>query len=84
MKIRNSIRIKKETIGEIRSLEAVKSVEQTPNGNIVVRIRPDCTDGREEAVLGEYLVQWENGKWQRFGSEAYHQVIKNSKNYTKW
>lgn len=68
------IRIRKETVGEILKLEAVEKVEMWHDGRIIVRLRPECTDGKCEAMLDEYLVQFKNGKWQRYGSEAFQRL----------
>lgn len=77
MKVINHIRIKKETIGEIRKLGAVEKIERTDDGNIIVLLRDECTDGKREAVKGEYLVQFANGKWQRFGDDAFQRLCHN-------
>lgn len=75
MNVINHIRIKKETVGTIRKLEAVERVDMKPDGSIVVHLRPEFTEGKEQAVKNEYLVQWSNGKWQRFGTEAFQRLF---------
>lgn len=77
MKVINHIRIKKETVNEILRLDAVERVELWHNGHIVVFLKPEHTDGKREAVKDEYLVQWESGKWQRFGEAAFQVLLKN-------
>lgn len=76
MKVKNTIRINKENINALRNLECVESIEQ--NGrDITVRLKPEYTDGKLEARKGEYLVQWANKMWQRYGSEAINLLLKN-------
>lgn len=66
MKVKKTIRIRKENIRELKKLECVESIEQ--NGrDILVHLNPEYTEGKQEAVRDEYLVQWGSGKWQRFG-----------------
>ena len=70
MKVKNTIRISKENINALRNLECVESIEQ--NGrDITVRLN------RNEARKGEYLIQWGNKMWQRYGSEAINLLFKN-------
>lgn len=64
MKVKKTIRIRKENIRELKKLECVESIEQ--NGrDILVHLNPEYTEGKQEAVRDEYLVQWGSGKWQR-------------------
>lgn len=75
MNVINHIGIKKETVSTIRKLEAVERVDMMPDGNIVVHLRPEFTDGKKQAVKNEYLVQWSSGKWQRFGADAFQRLF---------
>lgn len=77
MKVINYFRIRKETVSKIRGLDAVERVELLDNGDIVVMLKQEATDGKREAFKNEYLVQWENGKWQRFGVNAFQLLLKN-------
>lgn len=77
MKVIYSIRIKRNKIDELRKLDIVESVDLATDGNIVVRLKPEFTDGKLEAAKDEYLVQWESGKWQRYGSVAYDLLCLN-------
>ena len=57
MKVKKTIRIRKENIRELKKLECVESIEQ--NGrDILVHLNPEYTEGKQEAVRDEYLVQW--------------------------
>ena len=76
MKVKNIIRISKENINALRNLECVESIEQ--NGrDITVRLKPERTDGKLEARNGEYLIQWGNKMWQRYGSDAINMLSEN-------
>lgn len=76
MKVKKTIRIRKENIRELKKLECVESIEQ--NGmDILVRLKPEHTEGKQEAFKDEYLVQWNSGKWQRFGEAAFNHLYKN-------
>lgn len=56
MKVKKTIRIRKENIRELKKLECVESIEQ--NGrDILVHLNPEYTEGKQEAVRDEYLVQ---------------------------
>lgn len=76
MKVKNTIRISKENINALRNLECVESVEQS-GMDITVRLKPEYTDGKLESRKGEYLIQWGNKMWQRYGSEAINLLFKN-------
>lgn len=80
MKVKNYIRIKKETVGKIRELDAVERVDMRPGGNIVVFLKEESTDGKREVFKNEYLVQWGSGKWQRFGDSAFLALLKTPRN----
>ena len=67
MKVKNTIRISNENINALRNLECVESIEQKGR-DITVRLKPEYTDGKLEARKGEYLIQWGNKMWQRYGS----------------
>lgn len=76
MKVKKTIRIRKENIRELKKLECVESIEQ--NGrDILVRLKPEHTEEKQEAFKDEYLVQWNNGMWQRFGEAAFNHLYKN-------
>lgn len=75
MKVVKHIKIRKETVGEILKLDAVETVEMWHDGRIVVRLLPECTDGKCEAMKDEYIVQFKTGKWQRYGNEAFLRLV---------
>ncbi len=77
MKVIKSIRITKDTIDALKRLDVVENVSTTPSRDIIVRLRPEFTEGKLEAIKNEYLVQWESGKWQRYGSIAYDLLFHN-------
>lgn len=77
MKVKKTIRVRKETVNDLLNQECVERVEQWHDGNIVVKLFPVYTDGNPELRKGEYLVQFNSGKWQRFGAEAFKKLLKN-------
>ena len=77
MRVIRYIRIKKEKVKELLKLDAVERIELWRNGNIVVFLNPENTEGKREVIKDEYLIQWENGKWQRYGSEAFLHLCHN-------
>lgn len=76
MIVKKTIRIRKENIRELEKLKCVESIKQNERG-IFVRLNPEYTEGKLEAVKDEYLVQWDSGKWQRFGEIAISRISKN-------
>ena len=76
MIVKKTIRIRKENIRELEKLKCVESIEQNER-DIIVRLNPKYTEGKLEAIKDEYLVQWDNGKWQRFGEIAFSRLFKN-------
>lgn len=77
MKVKKTIRVRKETVNELFKQECVDKIELWHDGNIVVKLLPGYTDGKPELCKGEYLVQFNSGKWQRFGAEAFQKLLKN-------
>ena len=77
MKVKKTIRVSKETVNDLLKQKCVERVEQLHYGNIVVKLFPGYTDGKPELRKGEYLVQFNSGKWQRFVAEAFQKLLKN-------
>ena len=77
MKVKKTIRVRKETVNDLLKQECVERVDQCHDGNIVVKLFPGYTDGKLELRKGEYLVQFNSGKWQRFGADAFKKLLKN-------
>lgn len=77
MKVKKTIRVRKETVNDLLKQECVERVEQWNDGNIVVKLFPGYTDGKTELRKGEYIVQFNSGKWQRFGAEAFQKLLNN-------
>ena len=77
MKVKKTIRVRKETVNDLLNQECVERVEQWHDGNIVVKLFHGYTDGKPELRKGEYLVQFNSGKWQRFGADAFQKLLKN-------
>ena len=77
MKVKKTIRVRKETVNDLLKQECVERADQCHDGNIVVKLFPGYTDGKLELRNGEYLVQFNSGKWKRFGAEAFQKLLKN-------
>jgi len=77
MKAIYNIRVRKENVNEILKLECVRNVEQFPDGRIIVYLKQEFTDGKTEVNKDEYIVRWENGKYQRYGATAFMNLYKN-------
>lgn len=76
MKVIYTIRVKKENINELSKLEAVERIFNNEKGHMVVLLKQDFTDGKREVAENDYIVQWKNGKYQRFGSVAFDNLFK--------
>lgn len=76
MKVIYTIRVKKENLSEISNLEAVESICRNEKGRMVVLLKQDFTDGKREVAENDYIVQWKNGKYQRFGAVAFDNLFK--------
>ena len=76
MKVIYTIRVNKENINELSKLEAVERIFNNEKGHMVVLLKQDFTDGKREVSENEYIVQWKNGKYQRFGAVAFDNLFK--------
>lgn len=76
MKVIYTIRVKKENINELSKLDAVERIFNNDKGRMVVLLKQDFTDGKREVSENEYIVQWKNGKYQRFGAVAFDNLFK--------
>lgn len=56
MKVKKTIRVRKETVNELLKQECVERIEQWHDGNIVVKLLPGYTDGKPELRKGEYIL----------------------------
>lgn len=75
MKIIQKIHIHTSNIETLKTLECVERIEQDHNGLLVLHIRKSCTKGVTIARSGDWLVQYSNGQWQRFGASAFNLII---------
>lgn len=76
MKVTKQIKITKFTLGNIKKLECVENIE-TADGKVTVYLKKDMTNGRLEANMNQFLVQFQNGMWQVYGAEAINNLYKN-------
>lgn len=70
------IKITKFTLGDIKKLECVKNIK-TVDVKVTVYLKKDMTNGRLEANMNQFLVKFQNGMWQVYGSEAINRLYKN-------
>jgi hypothetical protein len=75
MKVSNYIKVNKSAVSELLKSKAVDRIELFPDGRMVVCLLPELTDGSLECSKDDYIVQWENGKFQRFGSVAFQNTL---------
>ena len=75
MKVTKAIKVEKKNLVDIFNLECVYAITKNDNGKPVINIHSDCTDGRVFAQYGEYICQFENGRWQVFGSISFDNII---------
>lgn len=71
MKVKKTIKIDKSNIEEI------SWYEQWQDGTLMVYLKPESTNGRRTLATGDYLCQFGNGMWQRFGVEALNRTFMN-------
>ena len=76
MKIIKDIRVKKENIDIIRTLECYKS-DKIVDGILTVYLNATETKGSLFVREGDYIVQFASKQWQRVGCEAYNRIFKN-------
>lgn len=76
MKVIYTIRVKKENINELSKLDAVERIFNNEKGRMVVLLKPDFTEGKREVLENDYIVQWNSGKYQRFGNIAFDNLFK--------
>lgn len=77
MRIIKTIKIEKGAIAELRKLECVKNVDLSCDGTVIVYLDKEFTNGNQTAMGGDFLCQFANKKWQRFGAEALNRTFKN-------
>ena len=76
MKWTKQIKITEFTLDNIIKLECVESIK-TVDGKVKVYLKKDMTNGRLEANMNQFLVQFQNGMWQVYGTEAINRLYKN-------
>lgn len=78
MNIVKSVRVWRNNIEELRSLDCLEFVNVSEDRyhrmEITVRFKDEVTDGSPIAHTGDWLVQYKTGKWQRFGSNIYQSL----------
>ena len=81
MNIIKSIRVWRNNVEELRSLDCLEFVSVSQDKHrrmdITVRFKDEATDGSPIARTGDWLVQYKTGKWQRFGNNVYQSLSFN-------
>ena len=78
-KIIEAIKFTGTNLNDIFKLECVDSVTKDCNGDPMVFLKPQYTQGRGIARKDDYLCKFANGMWQVFGQEAYMNEIKQNR-----
>lgn len=76
VKVIDSIHVVKANTDRLLALPCVVAVADHGDG-LVVALSKDLTNGSLRANAGDFIVQFSNGMWQRFGIEAYARLVKN-------
>lgn len=76
MKVVKTIKIHRTNIDTLSKLECVEYIKQREDG-LLVKLKEEFTNGSVILHSEETLVKFENGLYQRFGSEAMQRLVKN-------
>lgn len=84
MKVIYSIKVHRDNLQQLQKLRYLSRVDVGEDGkSITVQIKDNCTRGRLIARTGDYIVQFSTGEVQRYGCEAYANLVKNPSNVSK-
>lgn len=75
MGITYSIKVKKENVQELERLECMDSVTTHADGHVECTLKKSSTRGNTIVQKDDWIVRFENGEWQRFGSVAYIDML---------
>lgn len=76
MKILKSVRVHKDNLEKLKTLQCLQSVSTSEDGRqVVCRFKDNKTRGSLIARTDDWLVEFETGEWQRYGSEAYSTLV---------
>ncbi len=75
MKVSKIIKIHRTNIAILEQLDCVEYVKHRSDG-IMVKLKEEYTNGSTMLHAGDSLVKFENGLYQRFGSESMQRLIK--------
>lgn len=81
MKITRSIRVWSKNKDELLKLDCLEFVREDARDKkqITCRFKNGVTQGSPIAHTGDYLVQYETGKWQRVGANVISTLVFNPK-----
>ena len=84
MKVIYSIKVHRDNLQQLQKLRYLARVDVGDDGkSITVQIKDNCTRGSLIARTGDYIVQFSTGEVQRYGCEAYANLVKNPSNVSK-
>jgi hypothetical protein len=84
MKVIYSIKVHRDNLKQLQKLRFLARVDVGEDGkSITVQIKDNCTRGSLIARTGDYIVQFSTGEVQRYGCEAYANLVKNPYNVSK-
>ena len=70
------IKINRVNLDALSKLDCIEYIKHRADG-LVVRLKEEYTNGSVMLHSEDYLVEFENGLYQRFGSEAIQRLVKN-------
>lgn len=84
MKIKRSVRVWSGNKNELLKLDCLEFVreDEKDKKQITCRFKNGMTQGSPVAHTGDYLVQYESGKWQRIGANVIDTIVFNPGSHT--
>lgn len=76
MKANKIIKVHRVNLEALSKLDCVEYIKHRSDG-IVIKLKEEFTNGFPILHDGDFLVQFESGLYQRFGSEAIQRFIRN-------
>ena len=76
MKVLKIIKINRVNLVALSKLDCIEYIKHRADG-LVVKLKEEYTNGFVMLHSEDYLVEFENGLYQRFGSEAIQRLVKN-------
>ena len=84
MKVIYSIKVHRDNLQQLKNLRYLARVDVGADGkSITVQIKDNCTRVSLIERKEDYINQFSNGEVQRYGCEAYANLVKNPSNVSK-